>query len=340
MKVSLVIPGRNEEAVIGACLNSVVPLMDSRELTEIIFVDDASVDGTAEVAGRYPVDYVRGEGRGPGAARNLGWRRATGDVIWFLDADCLAGPQSLPLLLRHLNQPGVAGAGGSFDIASRRSLLARTIHAEIMVRHRGMKDEADHLASGHVVFRREVLERLDGFDERFITAEDAELSYRMHQEGYQLVFDRDSRVKHHYPTHLRPYFKAQFKHAYWRTYLYYCYRGMAKGDSYSGIIDFIQPFLALTIIAGLPFRLTALWLAGLLLLLQLAMALKIRTQSPELAPAFIPLGFFRAFIHGFGMALSTLSLGGRWFGTVLFSKLKNRIRPESHRDDGADRNTP
>ena len=316
MNISVVIPGRNEEDVIGACLDSVVTLLVRKEVGEVIFVDDGSVDLTADVVNRYPVQYIKGSGRGPGATRNLGWRKAVGEYIWFLDADCVAEPGSLARLMAHFTRSDLAGAGGSFTNADPAGFLGKIIYEEISIRHRRMKPQAGHLASGHVVFRRDILERLGGFNEQFITAEDAELSYRISSHGYRLVFDRDSKVGHHYPNRLAPYLQAQAIHAYWRTHLYYLYRHMAKGDAYSGIIDFIQPIMALALLACWPYYQAALVLAGGMILLQLPMAGKMMAGHTTLALAFIPLGVFRALVHGVGMLMGVISLAGRWFRSI------------------------
>ena len=66
--VSLVIPGRDCEKTLAQCLESVVPLLNGPRLKEIIFVDDGSVDSSAEIASKYSVVVLKGTGSGPGAA--------------------------------------------------------------------------------------------------------------------------------------------------------------------------------------------------------------------------------------------------------------------------------
>ena len=97
--VSLVIPGRNCARTIGQCLQAVTSLQDSSRLGEILFVDDGSTDETADLVAKFPVTYVRGNGKGPGAARNIGWRTAGHPLVWFVDSDCIAQPDALELLL-------------------------------------------------------------------------------------------------------------------------------------------------------------------------------------------------------------------------------------------------
>ena len=87
MKISLVIPAYNEEAFIGACLDAALKY-GGEKLHEIIVVDNASTDHTADAAARYPgVRVVREDRKGTGHARQTGAEEATGDVIAYVDAD-------------------------------------------------------------------------------------------------------------------------------------------------------------------------------------------------------------------------------------------------------------
>ena len=318
-KVTLVIPGRDVAGVIRHCLDAVVPLLERGELEEIVFVDDGSVDETAEIVRSYPVRYIRGEGRGPGAARNLGWRAAKSPLIWFVDADCVAEPDSLEQLVPHLDDPNVAGVGGSYGNMRPDSWLACVIHEEIVARHARMPQEVDHLGSFNVLLRRKALERVDGFDENVVNcggsagAEDAELAYRLTERGYHLRFTQASRVGHYHPARLLRYLRTQRHHGYWRVRLYLLHPTKVKGDSYAGFVDYLQPPLAVLILIPLPF----LWLPAvtppvltglvLLLLLQLPMTTRMRAKFSTRFQ-YIGVGFLRAFWRGLGLVQGTLAV--------------------------------
>ncbi|MGH9163193.1 MAG: glycosyltransferase family 2 protein [Vicinamibacteraceae bacterium] len=90
--ISFVIPAFNSDEYIGETLRSI----SSQEADnyEVVVVDDCSTDDTAQIvetwAARDPrVRYVQGAGKGPGDARNLGIREATGEWICFVDSDDL-----------------------------------------------------------------------------------------------------------------------------------------------------------------------------------------------------------------------------------------------------------
>lgn len=316
MRVSLVIPGRNCQATLAACLEAVAPLLDSGELTEILFVDDGSTDRTRAIAEQFPVRIITGTGQGPGAARNLGWRSATGDVIWFIDSDCVAEPGALRRLLNLLDDPAVAGAGGSYGNMYPESLTACLIHEEIAVRHERMPREVNYLSTFNVLYRRDVLEELQGFDEaRFtVSSEDAEFAFRLVAANYRLRFDPRSRVKHFHPTDYRRYLCTQQRHGFYRVRLYADYPRRISGDSYTNLVDHLQPPWAMLMLLLLPFALTPYWaipLVAMLLLvaLQLPMtgALLRRTGQWKYA-AYVPFGFFRALRRGFGMTVGMLDV--------------------------------
>ncbi len=315
MEVSLVIPGRNAASTLPCCLDAVVPLLRHGTLIDIIFVDDGSTDETVRVARRYPIRVLTGRGTGPGAARNMGWRAAPGPLVWFLDSDCVAEPDALEILLEHLRDPMVVGAGGSYSNLSPGSLVATLIHEEIVERHIAMSEPVNFLASFNVLYRTEVLQRLGGFDERLLMAQDADLAYRIHRTGGRLAFDIRSRVGHFHPDRLWTYLQKQRHQGRWRVWLYLRHPRAMKGDSYSGWLDHIQPPLALLVLLLLPFwfvpaaaEATGVAIVALLLA-QLPLTVRIvrRTRSWR-SILFAPFSSLRAFARGVG----TLQGAIRW----------------------------
>lgn len=314
MGVSLVIPGRNCSRTVRQCLDAVVPLCTRGELAEIIFVDDGSTDNTRALVEAYPVRIVPGEGRGPGAARNLGWRAAQHELIWFIDSDCVTEPDALALLVAQMADERVGGAGGSYGNAVPDSLLACLIHEEIVARHARMPARVNYLATFNVLYRRSVLAQINGFDERFVTAEDCELSWRVLGAGYELAFEPRSRVRHYHPMNWRPYLRTQRKHGYYRALLYMNHPEFAGGDAYSGFVDHVQPPLAMLVLASLlllplpGWRWAPAGLALLLLAAQLPMSGRLVRRTGQVRyAAFALMSFLRAFWRGVGLSHGTLA---------------------------------
>jgi len=320
--VTLVIPGRNCAATLSACLDSVTPMLEEERppLQEIVFVDDGSTDGSGAIARRYSVTVRDGGGRGPGAARNVGWRAARTDLVWFVDADCVAEPDALEKLLPHLAAPDVAAVSGSYGIVNEDSLLACLIHEEIVERHLAMGEEVDFLATLNVLYRRSVLEELDGFDERYLKAQDAELSFRAREAGYRLRFEQASRVRHHHEERWLPYLRTQRRQGYWRVWLHLEHPGRAVRNSYSGALDHVQPVLAMAMLAALPLVAVPYvrWVPAVPALLLLAAQVPLTVRLLHRLGrarylAFAGMGAVRAVWRGVGMTHGVLRyfLGGR-----------------------------
>jgi GT2 family glycosyltransferase len=320
--VTLVIPARNAARTIGRCLDAAIEVRDrsGSRLARILLVDDGSTDGTLEAAQSRSIEALASGGRGAGAARNVGWRHAATPLVWFVDSDCVAEPEALERLLPHLDDPQVAGVSGTYSIDPRASLLERLIHEEIMVRHAGMPEETDFLATYDVVYRREVLEALDGFDERYLKGQDAEFAFRVLEAGHRLRFERASRVMHFHADRLSRYLSVQRAQGYWRVALHLEHPGRGN-NRYSSTLDHLQPFVAAALVPSvLAASVATLWrgggegtivptaawllagaLAALLLMMQLPMTMAMmRREGPAMA-WFVPLGAIRAVWRAIGL---------------------------------------
>jgi len=213
-----------------------------------------------------------------------------------------------------VEEPQVAGVGGSYGNMRPGSLRACLIHEEIVERHSAMGPEVDFLGSFNVLYKHQVLEHMGGFDECHFNgpgspgAEDAALAYRLRKAGYVLRFVPQSQVKHYYPTTLRRYLRSQMHHGYWRVALYSQYPAQGVGDSYSGLVDHAQPPLALLLVVLLPLlACPSTWplicsFAGLLLLLQVPMTFRLLRRTRQWRYLlFAPMSLTRAWARGIGM---------------------------------------
>lgn len=123
MRFSVVVPFRNTKCYMDACIRSLLNQQYPKETYEILLVDNASTDGSAEVARSWPEVRVLHQPRiGSYAARNLGLQHASGEVIAFTDSDCAADPgwlaafdrafadPAVGVVLGHRKHPGTASA--------------------------------------------------------------------------------------------------------------------------------------------------------------------------------------------------------------------------------------
>ena len=92
MKLSIVIPAYNVEQYVGRCLDSIFNQQIETDMLEVIVVNDGSKDRTEDIiknyAAQYPnLIYISQENQGQSVARNTGLKRATGDLVWYVDSD-------------------------------------------------------------------------------------------------------------------------------------------------------------------------------------------------------------------------------------------------------------
>src|SRR5947207_14002225 len=109
--ISFVVPAHNEQACLGRTLQAIHA--SARVLGhpyEILGVDDASTDGTAEVARQHNATVLPVNHRQIAATRNSGARAAHGDRLFFVDADTTVNPRAVSSALRCMDK-GAAGGG-------------------------------------------------------------------------------------------------------------------------------------------------------------------------------------------------------------------------------------
>jgi glycosyltransferase involved in cell wall biosynthesis len=194
--VSVVVPTRDRADLLEALLDSLSRQSLDPSTFEVIVVDDASTDSTPEVLQRaaerahYDLRVVPGPGMGPAAARNRGWREATSPLIAFTDDDCVVTPAWLGEL--------VAAADGAETIVQGRTDLAPGDAEKVGPFSRVLQitEPGPYFATCNVLYPRDLLDRLDGFDEEFLTGEDTDLGWRARETGAGYRFATDALVNH------------------------------------------------------------------------------------------------------------------------------------------------
>ncbi|MBU6410141.1 MAG: glycosyltransferase family 2 protein [Verrucomicrobia bacterium] len=113
MRVSIVIPAFNEEQSLPDTIRAA--LAQDYPDFEVIVVNNASSDRTAEVAARFPVKLVHESRKGLLWARECGRQNASGDLIANMDADCLPDPGWISAGAPFFRNPAVVAVSGPYD---------------------------------------------------------------------------------------------------------------------------------------------------------------------------------------------------------------------------------
>jgi GT2 family glycosyltransferase len=198
MRVSVVVPTYRRPDLLGRCLAALVAQEFDPEGFEILVVDDAASEETRrQVEGiasgsRPALRYLPADGgrRGPAAARNLGWRRARGEIVAFTDDDCIPDPRWLAAGLGAFGRPGVAAA-------SCRVVVPLPDDPTDYERDVAGLETAEFVTA-NCFCRRSALAEVGGFDERFTAAwrEDSDLHFAVLERGWEIVRADDAIVVH------------------------------------------------------------------------------------------------------------------------------------------------
>ena len=207
--ISVVVATHNRRHLLARLVRA-LERQDNAPAYEVVVVDDASTDGTAEelerlrTTAQIPLTHVRLDAnRGPATARNTGWKRAGAPLVAFTDDDCAPQPGWLAALARRLGEDDVV-QGRTLpdpDQSTNRNAFSHTVRVE---------DEWGFYEACNMGYRRSVLERLGGFDESFRRpfGEDTDLAWRAKRSGASVAFEPDALVLHDvrsqtYTEHLR-----------------------------------------------------------------------------------------------------------------------------------------
>jgi glycosyltransferase involved in cell wall biosynthesis len=224
--VSVVVPTRDRPDALRQCLAALAA--QSFGGIEIVVVDDASTDGDAialVVAELPNARLVRGEGRGPAAARNAGAAAATGEVVCFTDDDCRPEPQWVDALRRRIERGADAVAGPT---ANGRPKDAYATASQAITNHLtdaslGPDGAVAFAPTSNVACRAELHRRIP-FDESYPLAagEDRDWCDRVVASGATFVFEPAAVVRHHQDLSLRRFWRQQARygrgaHHYRRT---------------------------------------------------------------------------------------------------------------------------
>ena len=186
MVISFIVPAHNEEAYLGKTLSTIHAAADAvGEAYEIIVVDDASTDATADVAREHGATVVSVQHRQIAATRNSGARAAKGERLFFVDADTTVDSRIVADALRAMER-GAAGGGATAKFNDAAPLYAPLLllWINIFMRIAGMTGGAFMFCT------RQAFEATGGFDERLFGAEDAAMCWALKREGPFVVLWR------------------------------------------------------------------------------------------------------------------------------------------------------
>jgi len=217
MTVSIIIVSYNVKEFLERCISSITR---SSEKVEIIVVDNNSNDGTLEMLKNlYPFVRIIANEKNVGfsAANNQGIALASADVIFLLNPDTELVDDSLSKLLLFLNQqkeicvvgPKLLNSDLSLQVSVWKYPSVTYLFLELFYLHRTFNTlnystkkmaecfEPDALSGAALLFKRDLLQKVDGLDPLFFWMEDIDFCYRAHQTGCKIFYYPFAEIIHY-----------------------------------------------------------------------------------------------------------------------------------------------
>ena len=208
-RVSVIVCAYNEEATIGACVDSV--LASTYPDLELIVCDDGSTDATAQIVDARGARLLRLDHGGLSRARNAGLHASTGEVVAYLDADAACHPD-WPYHLALSLEGGAAATGGPNLPYPGAELTERAIGhvpgqaSEVLFE----SGRAEHVPGCNMAFDRARLLEIGGFDDRYVAAgDDVDVCWKLLESGYEIAFSPAAQVDHHRRATIRAFLRQQ-----------------------------------------------------------------------------------------------------------------------------------
>ncbi len=307
------------EAVKGLAQQTLPP-------TEVLIIPDEAFESPSD----WP-DFIRiipsGKVR-PAEKRNLGIKKACGEIIAFLDDDASPQPQWLMQALRHFSGAEIGGVGGSAITPPndpKAAQLGGDVYASHLVsgncRYRYFQERyryVDDMPSCNLLVRTSLLREIGGYNTRYWPGEDTILCLDIVKKGFKIIYDPFATVYHHRRPLMGPHLRQIGRYAKHRGYFAKVFPETSRRVAYM-----IPSLFVLGIVLGIPAII--LW--------------------PLLMPVYFGvLAFYGiiTFVFSFhkspidwlivwlGIILTHLWYGVRFIEGVLFGKMPNEVRAFDH----------
>jgi len=232
MKVSIIIPCRNEEKFIGKCLNSIVEQDYPKEYLEVLVIDGMSEDKTKEIVRDFSRKYsfiklLDNPRKFTPFGLNIGIKNAQGQIILRMDAHAQYSNDYIRKCVENLEKYNVDNVGGIIKtLPSKNTLVAKAI-ALCLSHSFGTGDAYFRIGCREPQFvdtvfggcyRREVFDKIGLFNEKMIRSQDIEFNLRLREKGGKILLVPDI-VSYYYPqSNLLGFLKHNFLDGIWVTY--------------------------------------------------------------------------------------------------------------------------
>ena len=325
--VSILMPVRNESGYIERSLSAVFDQTYPHQLMEIVVADGLSTDGTRErindLASRTDISITVIDN--PGQIAPTGLNRAIavskGDVIVRVDGHCEIANDYVANCVELLRSTTADGVGGPIETVAespQAEAIAIAMSSKFGVGGSAFRTVHDRELEVDTIafpgYRRDLFDRVGGFDEELVRNQDDEFNYRVRERGGRLILSPSVRSRYYSRSSFRSLWKQYFQYGYWKV------RVLQLHPAQMSIRQFV-PFAFVSVIALLALvsivSVISAWLLVAVLGLYLASnflasALSCRRARLSALPGLFVSFAILHFSYGLGFLFGLVAFRRRW----------------------------
>jgi succinoglycan biosynthesis protein ExoA len=328
VRISIVVPCRNEAKYIRKLLDSVIA-QDLEGLDwELLIADGMSNDGTREILAEYherlpQIRLIDNPGRAVSPGLNRAIASSKGDIILRMDAHTEYAPNYVKKCVEVLKSTGAANVGGP-ALAVSDTFWGRAIASAYRspfacggARFHNPKFEGYVDTVPYGCWWRKELEEVGGFDERMVRNQDDELNLRISRRGGKIWQTPEIVSWYHPRNNLRALYRQYFQYGFWKVAVIQKHRLPASWRHLIPVLWVVFHFASLLALAGsllagrrdVAAMTAGVWVCGVVSYVSLTLLAAIKAASAdgwELMPA-LPVAFgVYHFSYGFGFLCGLL----------------------------------
>jgi len=206
MNVSLVVPTFNNEKTIKLCLDSLKQQLSKND--EIIIVDSFSKDKTVEICKDYTKNIIFTKKKRSGA-RNIGWKKAKNEVIIFIESDSIYDKKYIYIVKELMKNEDISCVLDKRAFYKPDNWVSKTLQKEFELRQ---NNNYNNSPPNPWIIKKEILKKVNGFDENLEYGEDADIGIRIKEKEYKIYFEKKA-IQYHLgePNNLKQVIERSWK---------------------------------------------------------------------------------------------------------------------------------
>ena len=330
---TLIVPAYNEENVIARTIDFFLKTDYPDEKKELIIVNDGSKDNTYHVTAKYASKIIDSEtgniqtiysgfknvtlvnrrvgGKGKAYVVNDGIKYASGQILFFIDADVRLSPSVFRLAAGHFKDPEIGAVAGFVDVFEKKEMLNKFVDFESVTAQKIMRLGFDTLGvhyivpGGCAIFRKEVVKAIGGYQHDTL-AEDTDITWRISTEtDSKIRFDPSIVVVADEPTTLMGLWNQRVRWARGNLGVTLKHKYKIGKPQYHKAATVGYPFWASNVVAPVTFLFVTFALI-------LSALLKVNTEFVSSLGRILSLSFFVILAGGI-----YVNKGRSWFGGLM-----------------------